>query len=83
MCEYCKDMKNNDDVLPLELNSCGIGEIMGREMSVVLGMNCYKHGKTGRYQIFSDFRVSGADLDAVVSINIHYCPFCGRKLNKD
>ena len=83
MCEYCKDMCNSDDVLPLELSSCGIGDIMGRGMSVVLGMNCYKHGETGRYQIFSDFRVDGSDLDAVASINIHYCPFCGRKLNTD
>ena len=81
MCDFCKDMRNSDDVLPTELSISRVGEMMGREMYVVLGKNCYEHGKTGRYQIFTEFRIEGEDLDAVASINIRYCPMCGRKLD--
>lgn len=83
MCEYCKNMQNSDNVDPMILNNVCIGEIMGRKISVLLGMNCYKHGEYGRYQIYSELDVQSAYLDAVTSINIHYCPMCGRKLTEE
>lgn len=82
MCEFCKDMRNTDDVAPTDLRATKIGEIAGKEMYVVLGKNCYKHGNTGRYQIFTEFRIEGEDTDVVASFNINYCPMCGRKLTE-
>lgn len=53
---------------------------MGKKMDVILEMFSYEHAETGKYKLFAEFDVDGECLDAVTSVEIHYCPMCGRKL---
>lgn len=80
MCEFCKDMRNSDDVESVFLSRSYIGNIMGNNMSVIMGIDCYEHGNTGKFKLYAMFDVEHADIDAETSIDIQYCPMCGRKL---
>ena len=83
MCKYCKDLCNSDDVPSVRLGRIGLGEIAGREISMSMDLDCYEREESGMYKISSMFDMQGFSLDAIISIEIKYCPFCGRKLNKD
>lgn len=81
MCNYCKYLRNSDDSEIVRLSETNIGKLKGRGMNLILGMIAYEHGDTGKYNLFAEFDVDGADLDAETSVEIHFCPMCGRKLN--
>ena len=83
MCKYCKNLCNSDEVPSVHLGRIELGEIAGREISMSMDLDCYESGESGIYQISSMFDMQGLSLDAVMSVKIKYCPFCGRKLNTD
>lgn len=83
MCEYCKNLRNSDDVDSVMLDSDTIGEIMGRKISLAMWINCYEYGESGIYKISAMLDAEKTDIDAVVSTQIYFCPMCGRKLKTD
>lgn len=83
MCKYCKNLCNSDDVPSVHLGRVDLGEIAGREISIQMDLDCYESGESGEYRISTMFGMQGLSLDMGTSVEIKYCPFCGRKLNTD
>ena len=77
-CKYCQDAKDNlNDITELKADLGDLGEILVRAT-----ISCYDknyHPSLNLYLMFQGTDLTETDLNWD-SIDINYCPMCGRKM---
>lgn len=78
MCKFCKDFKNKDEDIFVTLKDSDIDFGLLGKGKIVLEMNQFD----GRRGMSALIDLPQTDDTEGASIEINYCPMCGRKLGE-